>query len=296
MMFDKYQNDIKDITRDMSLSVFEFARDMSLRNNDSILVETTDDSNKAKNIFAKIGDAVINIINKIKEMFAKFIEKITGDRREKAINAEVEKANAILKNNPKLRDEVVSRLENGELNIPDMAKAYGDVDKIMQHIKNEEELAKANTINGKLNKVADKINDNGAVKIIAAASGAVLTITGLLTIVPKVMNSLSDSKEAYKQITKRGQKCKSEIEKNDKEFQRLSEKRVMMNFKDQEPSISANSFSLERAEENLRDAKREASAFSILASKFGSDLKNVVGGYSKVRNLLKSFNNKHAKL
>ena len=262
----------------------------------------------------------------MKNNLSRIINKIASINKERNINAEVDKANSILKNNPALRDEVVMRMKEDDLNIPDMAKAYADVDKIVQHIKLEEEAKEANTTSGKLATTAEKINNNGVVKMAGAVAGIGATIVTLITVVPKILQAVSDTKECSNKILKKGEKCvktfdsyievveKPEFEKPLPYFDKKHNK-----FKPFKPSnkhgwtdgninytpesVTSTFDTLSESGVNnkpesvsdlVNDAKSDARAYGILASRFGNDMQQLYSTYAKVYNAISSFNKRHS--
>lgn len=175
------------LIRESTVAAFEHKHELELaekkvmfENADyDVLVEAANE-----NFFARIGNAILKLIEKIKEfvknIFDKFVSKKQNKQREENI--------AIIKNystkDPEFQKKVLEALENGDI-------TYKDVKELNDGVTSLKKLFDQNDIDGevvnkKVNDLCDKVERSAPVRIgktlgtVAAAVGGVVTLSGLV--------------------------------------------------------------------------------------------------------------------
>lgn len=169
-----------------------------MKNDDSLYIEA-----EGNNIFEKIGNEVIKIANKIKELIESVIQKIK-DIRFKHQSAD-KKIDELCKKDPSIKQQVVAAYEKGDLKVADM-KSLGQMEKEFKELM---EAAKKMEIDpksfrGRVNAFKDKWSDidkSGLVKI-AAAITTVITAAGAGYVFKKHVLDAEKATSEMKKIAK----------------------------------------------------------------------------------------------
>ena len=187
-----YENDIEscyhEIENDLdNLSYIETRYTMeSMIYGDSTTVYLTE--SEKKNIFTKIGEALIKAGKIFVEAIQKIIEKIKNIGFKS--KTDLEKLEELKKKNPSLVNEIQVQFDNGALDLADIKSlkelnsAWDDIYKLSKRADVDEK-----TLRGKWNKAMDKFDKDskswGVVKVATATTAVVGAIVAVKTLIPK---------------------------------------------------------------------------------------------------------------
>ena len=145
------------------------------------------------NIFAKIGNKVKALIQK----FIAFIQKIFGGVEEKINdnNTNVDRIEAAMAKNPKIRTQIVEGLESGALKVKDLEYLNSNGKTIIEDFVNGKTDEK--TLSSKIEDLCDTVDKK--TKPISKVIGTVTTVVGLIGATVAIGTTMSRISSANKQ-------------------------------------------------------------------------------------------------
>lgn len=145
------------------------------------------------NIFAKIGNKVKALIQK----FIAFIQKIFGGVEEKINenNTNVDRIEAAMAKNPKIRTQIVEGLESGALKVKDLEYLNSNGKTIIEDFVNGKTDEK--TLSSKIEDLCDTVDKK--TKPISKVIGTVTTVVGLIGATVAIGTTMSKISSANKQ-------------------------------------------------------------------------------------------------
>ena len=161
-------------------------------------------ANEGKNIFEKIGSAIIEMIKKLQETISNFIKKISG--KDKEIKTDIDKISGIVKKHPELKDDIIAKWESGELyisdlkDIKDIEEAYDNLIKYANKSTTDPDSLKA-----KFDEVKEKVAKSNKSTLALGLVSAAGILTSITTIVkfPTVFNDVKKSNAAAYDLSKK---------------------------------------------------------------------------------------------
>lgn len=212
-LFDNVFESMEDTQRNIICSIYDFnskkhQRELNAFYNESVVSELELFNEKeGDNLFAKIGNSILELVNKIKNFLNNIKEKLFGKEEQKEVESDVQIVNKIVSQNPQLRNQVCEGIKNEWFTYGDIAKYADDVIALTNML--EKNVIDHQTFKDKLKAKNEAFVKNGKAII---ATGAV--VGGLLAIVPKV---LKHGKECTDSIAKLNKKL-SEVGENSQKY------------------------------------------------------------------------------
>jgi hypothetical protein len=153
-----------------------------------------------KNLFTKIGEKVIELFKKIKELIDKGIENLKELSFKNKTT--MQKAEIFAKKHPEFKNEIIDSIKSGALDLNDMRSlkelevAYDEIIRL-----SKKKGVDPKTLRGKWEKAKEKFNNDTVMKT-ADTVGKVVTVGGALAFfipnILKAVNELSDQKKKIK--------------------------------------------------------------------------------------------------
>ena len=160
---------------------------------------------EGEGVLAKIGNAVMNIINKITAFIKKFTDKITGNM--KLGKSDEEKVNQILAQHPELKNQVVEGIDKEWFTVADVAKFEKDVVGLIQMLNKN--AIDHQTFMDKFKAKCKAFTDSAAPIL-----GATTTVIGFMKILPDVHNYARGTKNAITAFRGTCEKFKDDVDRN----------------------------------------------------------------------------------
>ena len=172
----------------------------------------------------KLGEKVIEIINRIKEFISSIIGKIRGmGIKHKALGKDFAK---IEKSNPELAEKIKVSVASGDIDFATMrgiSDYYKEVDKIMEDIKKNKIDPKS--LRGRLEAAKKKLNEKKeTIQTIAAVLGLVASATGIYWGYRKYQASRKQQETNFEQIEKEYENAIRKAETAKSYLEKLPEK------------------------------------------------------------------------
>lgn len=191
-----------------TVSYYDFISEME-RAEKKYIFENADISalseNAKEGFFAKIGKTVMALIEKVSNFFKTILEKIgqiTG-----FIDTDKQKVEKMISEHPELKDKIIMSLENGSMTISDIAKFEKDYLGLVELYKKSS--IDENSFQAKVDKLIDEFNTKGQKVILTVG-----TVTGILLLVPKMVEACSKAKKSFSDINKALKAFQQDVEKN----------------------------------------------------------------------------------
>lgn len=166
-----------------------------------------------QNLVEKLGQAIINIFNKINDFFKKIIDELKGKA-----SGDEKKLAYLAKKDPKVADEVARLIKEGNFTLRD-AKDFKDLDKVYDDIMKS--MEDPNTLKAKWRKAVEKANEKkGTIFAVTAAAGALLYLVEFRPKVIKANNDLyAGAKESHDEMAKAYDAVKKKVEAQGGDFE-----------------------------------------------------------------------------
>ena len=166
---------------------------------EAFMTEATD------NVFARIGKAVMNLLEKIKKFFVDIADKIRGNDR--AVQNEINEIQALMAKDPKIaRAKLTEGIANGTFkgrDITTLVKEIESAQKLYEMNKLDED-----TFSNKVRKAFEKCD-----KYLKPISGTLLSIGAIVAFYPTMVKSIGNIKENNSKVQKMVQNFKADIDK-----------------------------------------------------------------------------------
>lgn len=206
-VFDCLNESVKDVTVAMgwynikkhqleSKMMFESSSDVDYK----VLLEK-----EGEGVLAKIGNAVMSIINKITAFIKKFTDKITGNM--KLGKSDEEKVNQILAQHPELKNQVVEGIDKEWFTVADVAKFEKDVVGLIQMLNKN--AIDHQTFMDKFKAKCKAFTDSAAPIL-----GATTTVIGFMKILPEIHKAAKGTKDAISAFRGTCEKFKDDVDRN----------------------------------------------------------------------------------
>lgn len=157
--------------------------------------------------FAKIGRAIMNMIETVNKFFADIFDKIkeaTGIG-----TTEAQKANKFISEHPEFRDKIIMAVQDGSINMGDVAKFENDSTKLIELLRQSK--IDENSFDAQFAKLVENFD-----KYVKPTVAIGTTVVAAITLVPKLINGCSSAKKSLEKLTSGLNKLKSDIERNKK--------------------------------------------------------------------------------
>lgn len=166
-----------------------------------------------QNLVEKLGQAIINIFNKINDFFKKIIDELKGKA-----SGDEKKLAYLAKKDPKVADEVARLIKEGNFTLRD-AKDFKDLDKVYDDIMKS--MEDPNTLKAKWRRAVEKANEKkGTIFAVTAAAGALLYLVEFRPKVIKANNDLyTGAKESHDEMAKAYDAVKKKVEAQGGDFE-----------------------------------------------------------------------------
>lgn len=204
--YDEMTIAVDDARRECNMITYEFKKAVRRLEN-KYLTENVDveafKMEAADNIFARIGRAVSNLIEKIKEFFVNIAKKIKGDSSE--CEAQLKEVEALIAKDPSLaRKKITEGIEAGTF-------SGKDVTELVKQIEAAQKLYEMNkldepTFANKVRKAIDKFD-----KSLKPIAGIAASVGAIVILFPKITNAMSDSKKALGNLQQDLNKLKKDV-------------------------------------------------------------------------------------
>lgn len=193
--YDEMTIAVDDARRECTMITYDFKKAVRRLEN-KYLTENVDveafKMEAADNIFARIGRAVTNLIEKIKEFFVNIAKKIKGDSAN--CQEQIKEIEKLLAKDPQLaRQKLTEGIEAGTFSVKDineLVKAVESAQKLYEMNKLDEP-----TFLNKVRKACEKFDRS--LKPIASFANTIGSLVGFF---PKLVNSMTDSRDAVERI------------------------------------------------------------------------------------------------
>ena len=194
MMFESYNRDMFNIDTTIDSVCYEMSLVQEKVNIESEITGSVNPTlmleyeEKKKSFFQRIGEAVIAIYNKIKDVIKMAIEKIKSIVFSK--KTDLQKVDALIKKHPELENEVICAFNSGALNPKDI-KSLKELDDTFEEIMrmSKEKDVDPNSLKGKWNKAKKKFQDDEktwtVVKVAAATTAVISAVVAVATLTKK---------------------------------------------------------------------------------------------------------------
>jgi hypothetical protein len=153
-----------------------------------------------KNIFTHIGEFIIKIFNKIKEVIDKAIEKFKD--LSFSTKSDMQKIDAFTKKHPKFADEIVCSFKKGELEVADMRSLKELEDTYAEIIKlSNKKDADPKSLKAKWEAAKEKFENadkSPIIKILGVTAGALVSIASIKKFYPDLLKSKNELQEQRK--------------------------------------------------------------------------------------------------
>jgi hypothetical protein len=216
-MFESLENFGKEIA--VATYAYESAiRQIDLKSFFEAADKPEEKKDEAKESFlGKIGNAVITLIEKIKNFMKTIKEKIFGNGED--LRKDTEVVNDILAKNPQLKKQVAEGIKKEWFTYRDVAAYEKDVAGLINML--DQKAIDNATFLDRMSKAADKFNKSAA-PIISVGC----TIAGLVTLVPKMLKGCKETTDFLGSMNGQLEKIKEETESNraDKAQDRITAK------------------------------------------------------------------------
>lgn len=160
---------------------------------------------EGEGVLAKIGNAVVNLINKITSFIKKFTDKITGNI--KVGKSDEEKVNQILAQHPELKNQVVEGIDKEWFTVADVAKFEKDVIGLIQMLNKN--AIDHQTFMDKFKARCKAFTDSAAPIL-----GATTTVIGFMKILPEIHKAAKGSRDAIAAFKGTCEKFKDDVDRN----------------------------------------------------------------------------------
>ena len=166
-----------------------------------------------QNLVEKLGQAIINIFNKINDFFKKIIDELKGKA-----SGDEKKLAYLAKKDPKVADEVARLIKEGNFTLRD-AKDFKDLDKVYDDIMKS--MEDPNTLKAKWRRAVEKVNEKkGTIFAVTAVAGALLYLVEFRPKVIKANNDLyTGAKESHDEMAKAYDAVKKKVEAQGGDFE-----------------------------------------------------------------------------
>ena len=209
MMFESYNRDMFNIDTTIDAVCYEMSFVQEKVNIESEITGSVNPTlmleyeEKKKSFFQRIGEAVIAIYNKIKDVIKMAIEKIKSIVFSK--KTDLQKVDALIKKHPELENEVICAFNSGALNPKDI-KSLKELDDTFEEIMrmSKEKDVDPNSLKGKWNKAKKKFQDDEktwTIVKVAAATTAVITAVVAVATLTKKCREARDWNDEYERKT-----------------------------------------------------------------------------------------------
>lgn len=177
--------------------MFESGINFSNNNDEKVITEA------GKNIFEKIGDAIINLFKKMKDFIDSIIIKINNRKFE---NKDYEnKLNALAKGDPTLKEDIINKFKSADLNITDMKslKEFQSTYNSLVELSKKKDID-PKSFKGKVNAFKEKFKDidKSAVIKTVSAIGTVVSVSMAIALIKKNLNDVKSSSINLNKMTK----------------------------------------------------------------------------------------------
>ena len=210
--FNQFDRDIRDAVNDYTMSVSPFYLESDII---GIMTEANKEGvrKEKKNIFARIGEAVRNIVKKIREFCDKCINKVKDITF--SMKSSEKKMNRLIKEHPELTKEKIQFLcDEGGIDFSDF-KSFKEMDAAFYQLVQAAKDPKVdeNTMKGKFEKFKKKVkNDDSTIQTVAKVAGAVGGVISLFTAIKLISKTKKDSVEASARLRKQNDLDKKNID------------------------------------------------------------------------------------
>ena len=191
-----------------------------------------------KNIFGRIGEAVRNIVKKIREFCDKCINKVKDITF--SMKSSEKKMNRLVKEHPELSREKIQFLcDEGGIDFNDF-KSFKEMDNAFYQLVQAAKDPKVDekSMKGKFEKFKKKVkNDDSAIQTVAKVAGAAGAIISLFTAIKLIKKTKQDSAEASARLRKQNDIDKKNIDEmmkkaydgRDEEFTNMGKMTYVLN-------------------------------------------------------------------
>lgn len=209
--FDDVLDCINETTKDVSLAVAKY--NMKMHQFESkLLFEAADDEStqkakaeEGKGALAKIGAAVLKLVEKVTSFIKKFTDTITQHIHKG--KSDSEKVNQILAQHPELKDQIVEGIDKEWFTVSDVAKFEKDVIGLIQMLNKN--AIDHQTFMDRFRAKCQAFTDSTKPIVDAGCN-----IVKLLTILPDLHKAAKSSREAISAFRSTAEKFGQDVERN----------------------------------------------------------------------------------
>ena len=182
---------------------------------DDMMMEA-ENSEKKESVFAKIGQAIIDILNKFTEVMTGFLNRFRDSSLKNKSN--IVKAEKMMKRHPEFKDEIMQAIKDGKLELTDI-KSLKELDSVAEELT---KLALKKSIDpkslrGRWEKAKEAfkkgINKDGTILTTVAAAASVVSLGIGITTLKKNIDDIRDSANNANNYAKESIRQLKEIEK-----------------------------------------------------------------------------------
>lgn len=160
---------------------------------------------ESQGILAKIGTAVMTLVQKVSDFIKKITEKITGNI--KLGKSDEEKVNQILAQHPELKDQVVEGIDKEWFTVSDVAKFEKDVVGLIQMLNKE--AIDHQTFMDRFKAACKRFTDSAAPIL-----GATTTVLGFMKIVPEIHKHVKGTRDTITAFNETAKKFGQDVTNN----------------------------------------------------------------------------------
>lgn len=210
-LFDDVFDCLNEATREVEIAMGNFNMKMHQLQSKMFFEASSDQDYQAmmeaegEGVLAKIGNAVMKLIQTVTGFIKKITDKITGNI--KAGKSDEEKVNQLLAQHPELKNHVVEGIDKKWFTVSDVAKYEKDVLGLIQMLNKN--VIDHQTFMDKFKDACKRFADSAA-PILAATT----TVIGFMKVIPDVHKNVSNSKKALCSFNDAAKKFKTDIDSN----------------------------------------------------------------------------------
>ena len=156
-------------------------------------------------VLAKIGNAVLTIINKITDTIKKLMDKILGNT--KNIKTDEEIVNQMVSKHPELRDQIVKGINKEWFTVRDIAKFEKDITGLIQML--EKNAIDHETFGEKIRRRCEEFSKSAAPFV-----SVISTFTAFMKVIPDISKNCSQTKEAFEHLRGTCEDFKDRVDRN----------------------------------------------------------------------------------